>query len=338
MRALAPVHRVSAIALVVCAALFAWSPAARADDPPPDPTAAARVAFDEGVTALREVRWGEALAAFERAHTIKPHALTAYNMGVAERSLGRLTRSRARFREALARNDAAQGKELAGTIAEDARALLAEVETRLVRIEVTLDRTDAGFSVDGRPVVPDPWEPNLVVAGLSPPATDVPANAPRLVVLADPGRHVISAIRQGYVPATAEGDHRPGSRSSVRLSLVEQDTELSIDCEVKNAAVRVDGVDVGIAPLVLRRPAGKHSVEVRAQGYQPYATTVDLRAGERSALLARMKFEEMTVFKRPIFWVGLGGTVVAVAGIVTYFLLPVRPYDGGSTGWVAQPR
>lgn len=325
-------------AVLLTIALVVVAIPARADEPPADATAAARAAFDEGVAALRDVRWGEALAAFERAHALKPHALTAYNMGVAERSLGRLTRSRARFREALDRNEAAQGKELAGTIAEDARALLAEVENRLVRIEVTLDRTDAGFSVDGRPVAPDPWEKDLLVAGLLPPGTDVPVNAPRVVVLADPGRHVLSATRQGYVTATSEADHRPGSRSSARLSLIEQDTELSIDCEVKNAAVRVDGVDVGIAPLVLRRPAGKHAVEVRAQGYQVYSTAVVLQAGERSSLLARLKYEETTVFKRPVFWVALGGTVVTVAAVVTYLLLPVRPYDGGSTGWVAQPR
>ena len=45
-----------------------------------------------------------------------------------------------------------------------------------------------------------------------------------------------------------------------------------------------------------------------------------------------------SIIEGRLTYVALGGTVVTVAAVVTYLLLPVRPYDGGSTGWVAQPR
>src|SRR5262245_15207735 len=34
------------------------------------------------------------------------------------------------------------------------------------------------------------------------------------------------------------------------------------------------------APLVVQLPAGRHTIEVRARGYQPFSTTVDVRRGE----------------------------------------------------------
>jgi len=311
---------------------------AQSPPPPPDATAAARAAFDEGITFVRDARWGEALASFERAHELKPHALTAYNIGVSERALGRLTRARVKLREALRRNDAAGGRELAGSFADDARALLAEMERRLVRVEVEIDRTDAGLSVDGRPLTEDEADKSLFVANLLPPATDKPAGAPKLTVVVDPGRHVFSAVKQGFVPASVEETYQPGSTATVKLSLLQQDTELSIQCEVANAAVRVDGVDVGLAPLVVRRPAGKHAVDVRAANYQLYSTAVELQPGERSTIVARLRYEETSIFKRPVFWIGLGVSAIVIGGLVTYALLPSRPLDGGNTGWVAQPR
>ena len=56
-----------------------------ADD---EPTVLARKEFLEGAALVRAERWGEALAAFERATKLKPHAVTTFNIAQCERAMG----------------------------------------------------------------------------------------------------------------------------------------------------------------------------------------------------------------------------------------------------------
>src|SRR5262245_13398757 len=103
---------------------------ARADDGAPDKadTERAREAFARGLALAREQRWGEALEAFEVASAAKPHALTTYNTGVAERALGRYTRARVRIGEAVAQNQAAGGGELSPAYVTEAGVMLGEID------------------------------------------------------------------------------------------------------------------------------------------------------------------------------------------------------------------
>src|SRR5437763_13972053 len=112
-------YRSSAVLLALV--LFA-SPAA-ADD-----TTRARAEFVTATDHVKNARWGEALAAFERSAELRPHALTTFNIGACERALGRYTRARVTLQKALGANDAAGGKELAASFVTDAKNWMEEID------------------------------------------------------------------------------------------------------------------------------------------------------------------------------------------------------------------
>src|SRR5712672_2584157 len=75
---------------------------ARAQSQPEDPNVAlARTEFVRGNDLATSSQWAAALAAFEHSYELRPHPLTVFNMGVCERALGRLTRARSMFAEAV---------------------------------------------------------------------------------------------------------------------------------------------------------------------------------------------------------------------------------------------
>ena len=66
-----------------------------------------------------------------------------------------------------------------------------------------------------------------------------------------------------------------------------------------------------------------------------------LSPGERASVRAHLEVERIPLTKRWWFWASAAG-VLATAAVVTYAVTrptpePV-PYDGGSAGWVVQPR
>jgi hypothetical protein len=140
----------------------------------------ARELFREGAALIEQERFREALAAFERAERLFPHASTTYNAGYCERSLGRLTRARRRFRDALAQREELSSKQRA-----HAHELLADVESRIRHLRVTLSSGALSVSVDGRPLEQDgdSW-----VAGTRAPG-DPEAMPRQFTMLIDPGDH-----------------------------------------------------------------------------------------------------------------------------------------------------
>jgi tetratricopeptide (TPR) repeat protein len=141
-------------AAAICALGWLAAGPAAAGPEPPAPGAVseapeiqdARDAYRLGVSLIKQGQWNDALAAFERSFRLKPDAVTAFNIGYCERALGRLTRARASFRRALA------APELPPDKAAEARGYVAEVESRLSRVVLTLSPAGASVAVDGRPL------------------------------------------------------------------------------------------------------------------------------------------------------------------------------------------
>jgi hypothetical protein len=64
---------------------------------------------------------------------------------------------------------------------------------------------------------------------------------------------------------------------------------LTIDSRPAGAAVSIDGRVAGKTPLILDRLApGAHTVRIERSGYRPWATTVDVKAGERARVAASL--------------------------------------------------
>jgi formylglycine-generating enzyme required for sulfatase activity len=110
----------------------------------------------------------------------------------------------------------------------------------------------------------------------------------RLLIL--PGRRLVRAERDGYLPADAAVLVQPGAASAVRLVLAKLPGQLQIDTAGVVAAVSIDGVAAGLAPGVLSVPAGERTVSLRAPRYVDYATTLTIQgAGARQDLHVRLQ-------------------------------------------------
>jgi hypothetical protein len=67
------------------------------------------------------------------------------------------------------------------------------------------------------------------------------------------------------------------------------DGSLVVDSRPAGASVFVDGREVGVTPLVIRVPAGQRGVRLERDGYRAVSTLVDVAAGGRTRVAARLE-------------------------------------------------
>jgi hypothetical protein len=277
-----------------------------------DATTKARAEFVAATDHVKNARWGEALAAFERSAELRPHALTTFNIGACERALGRYTRARVTLAKALVSNEAAGGKELATSFQTDAKKWIEDIDRILVKANVVVRPADAALLVDGAPT------------------------AHGKMVL-DPGSHVFSVNRPGFSSAVVTKTLEPGSSPEIVLDMQSLPATLKIAADRPGSAVQVDAIDVGVVPVELSRPAGTYTITVKKPGFVTYESKVKVGPGDNPAISASLPEETTPVTKKWWFWTG-AALVVAGAAVGTYFLTrpdPERPApDGGALGWV----
>jgi len=138
------------------------------------------------------VQWVEALAAFERSNELQPHPTTLYNIGYCERALGRYTRARKMLTAAL------KPKPPADVLPEDlaklARSYLKEIDTKLVRLVISVRGEGLLVAVDGRPLERQPAPVGatpVMVAGTRGAGDPEPVVASTFSLEIDSGEHVL---------------------------------------------------------------------------------------------------------------------------------------------------
>lgn len=158
-------------------------------------------------------------------------------------------------------------------------------------------------------------------------------------VMLDPGSHVFLISREGFTNAVHAELVRPGERRVVTLAVERMPATLAITSNEPSAVVSVDRLDVGIAPVLLSRPAGTHHILVRKPGFDPYEIDANVAAGQRAELSATLKQRRPSVFTQWWFWTA-AATVIGGAAVTTYVLArpaPQRPpLDGGGLGWAVR--
>lgn len=322
-------------ALPILAAVVLCASTSHADD---ETTEHARAEFVSGVKLAGGGQWGEALAAFERSASLKPHALTTYNIATCERALGSYTRARRSYAAALKQNEANGGGDLPASFAEEAKARRAEIDGLLVHVRVALDPVDATVAMDGRPLVADEEDAKVLVAGVgvAGPGTTLPS--PKIEVLADPGDHVITLQRQGFDAVVVRKTFKPSSQVDLALEMSKLPATLRISSSQPSSVVVLDGHDLGIAPVEVIRPAGVHALEVSANGFQTYRVNVSVSPGEQLDMKAPLDRKPAPLTARWWFWTGIGviiaGAVATSVGVY-YATRTPEPPNGGTLGWVA---
>lgn len=321
---------------------------ARADGPEPAKTTAnapmsddvqrARAAFKEGAAFVEQSEWASALAAFERSASFHEYVLTTYNVGVCQRFLGRYTLAASTFRRALAKQR--ETNEMAKLFVDQTETYLQEIEKKLVRATITISPPTASTAIDGRPLATADGRPELV-AGLAASGEGKSVEKEKFVVLVDPGSHVFTFQLAGHDTIEMRRDLKPGANEDVAVSLTEQPGELAVAADRAQAIVRVNDVDVGIAPVAVSRPPGSYRVTVSKAGFDTYSSSVTLRPGQKIRLSADLPVEKIPLTKRWWFWTAAVG-VLAGGAVATYALTRPAPepppYQSGSTGWLLEAR
>ncbi len=321
----------TAIAILSFLVLALFAPAVRAEG------SEAGEAFQKGVDAVAAQQWADALGWFERAHAIKPHALSLYNIGVAELRLGHLTRARVAFYGSLALDAENNHAQLAPSLADEMNGFIRDIETRLVYLTITIEPAGATVTVDGKPLAVDPTgRSKLYIAGISAAADPSPDLPTSFETAVDPGQRDIVIQKQGFAPQASRETYPVGQHADLHLSLSALDATLHVESSRGNAVVRIEGLDVGVVPVTVKRPPGTYSIDVRSAGYTTYSSTVTLGPGGRSDIQAPMVKEQLVLTRQWWFWAGVGAVVLGSALTVYAVTRPPPPYNGGSSGWVAQ--
>jgi hypothetical protein len=304
---------------------------ARADDDA-EKLEKARQLFAEGTERVKAAEWSPALASFERSAALKPHAITTYNIGACQRAIGSYLRARASFAEALKRNEAAH--ELPDSLAGAARGYVAEIDRLVAHASVTVAPASALIAVDGAPLAPD--GPSRMAAGLRAPGPGEAPPSPSFELVLDPGAHVFVLSHKGFGDIVVNRTFGPASTMTLKLELDKLPGVMHIASNHDQAVVTVAGVDVGMAPVDVTRPAGTYQVLVKKDGFAPYASQVVLKPGDEVSLRGQLAPESRSVLKRWWFWTGAAAFIAGVA-VTTYFVArpaPTRPpLNGGGLGW-----
>jgi tetratricopeptide (TPR) repeat protein len=112
---------------------------------------------------------------------------------------------------------------------------------------------------------------------------------------------------------------------------------LSIGASVEGATVTLDGAKVGLTPLqpsTLELNPGTHKLEIAAEGYATFRSSVTLARSQSETVNAqlvslvkviRVEAKAVPVYKRWYLWTAVG--VVVVGAVVTGTVLGVRKYN-----------
>lgn len=102
---------------------------------------------------------------------------------------------------------------------------------------------------------------------------------PVTIDLAPGVTHTISVAKAGYAPWTRELLAEADKESSLDARLVALLVPVRIQGDPADGEVFVDGTSHGAAPVSVELPAARHHIEVRKEGYKPYAADLVLAPG-----------------------------------------------------------
>ena len=100
-----------------------------------------------------------------------------------------------------------------------------------------------------------------------------------------PGKHSIALVAERYQPYAGEIDvEGAGKAQRVAPQLTPNWADVNVTSEPAGAQVLVNGEERGLTPLTTQVLAGNHPIELRLEGFKPWATDVQVKAGEPLSL------------------------------------------------------
>lgn len=108
--------------------------------------------------------------------------------------------------------------------------------------------------------------------------------APQLATASPDEAHRVEALRDGVVVAHEEVSAGPGDVREIVLRAPPAEANVNVVSTPPDAEARVDGRELGRTPLTLTLTPGSHALSLRAEGYAPLNTTLDVEAGQDGTL------------------------------------------------------
>ena len=189
---------------------------------------------------------------------------------------------------------------------------ITELRGLIAPITLAIEPAGAEVRVDGRAVGTAPLAAPLQLAA---------------------GRRVLEVALDGHVTVRDEIAVVARRPRTLRVRLARQETAgtLRVRSLPLRALVRIDGLEVGEAPVERRVTAGGHVIEASADGFELYRTALQLREQQTLDLLVTLEREKSPgVTSRWWFWAGISG-VAAFASVLLIVLWPVQrlaPIEG----------
>ena len=314
--------------------------------PDPQAKAQAQELLGQGSKLYQQGDVTGALEKFEAAYVAFPSPKLMFNIGQANRDLGRPVEAIEAFQRFLAEATDASPEKMA-----DAHRFVAELQVKLGRLRIDCDTPGAEVSVDGKTVGRTPL-PGLIWA--------------------TPGRHQVTASRTDAVPALETVDVQTGSTSTVTMRLIPLVAPPPAPVALAPIPVALAPVPtpvLQIAPPVSPSPssASEGWLLGRKWTWVAAGSTVLLAAGAiTTGVLMKSKFDSLrsscgagnpdrpgcsqsdidSVSSRQtmanVFW-ALAGAAAVTTGVLFYFegrpvsVAPVAS-AGGTTGFIAAVR
>lgn len=151
------------------------------------------------------------------------------------------------------------------------------------------------FTATSIRVVTDPAAADVNVSG------GLPAIRLGERVLLQPGEYVMRAEQYGYVPSEQKIKVTPAPNQQFSMRLAKLPGKVRIEVPAA-ARVTVDGKEIGNAPGEFEIAAGRHSIGIAAQRYQPFTADLDVEGLGRQQTFAPQLvpgWGEVTVTSEP---------------------------------------
>ena len=286
----------------------------RRDGVPERPSAGdedeARRRFFAGAQLFEEANYEGALAEFEASYRVLPQPVVLFNIAQTQRSLFRYDEAVENFGQYL--------REGADRIPmprqRQVRQTIAELERRIAAIRLNVVPAGATVLIDGRSVGQSPLP---------------------LAIRMSAGRRVIEVEADGYLPLREEIEVIGRTPRTIDVRLARRNTagSLAVTAAPADAALRIDGLEVGHAPVRRQLPQGGHVIEAVLPGYEVYRTAIQLAPQQHldlHAVLVEDRGPGLT--GQWWFWAGASALVVAAA-VTTFFIIQAsepEPVPGNS--------
>jgi hypothetical protein len=266
-------------------------------------TGDARAEYDSALVLYEDGDFASASLKFQRAHALSNDPRLLWNAAAAEKQLRRYARMYLLVSRYLKEGDTM----LTPGEKADGAELLRTVEQFVAALVVNVNEPGAELFIDGAPVATLPSPDPLFV---------------------DMGSRKFLLKKAGFKDFAVEREVVGGKPFTLDAKL-EADLRigtLRVTAGPKDV-IRIDGRVVGTGEWQGQLGAGVHSLNVTAEGKQPYQTDVAIETGQLTT--HRVSLEQVATGERAAFsswpWVAGGVALVALVSVGAYFAF--RPDD-----------